>query len=751
MRLAPPARACVAAILLALFATLELGNAPHALAWTEPNTLPNVPNDIYKPRVAAEGNRFHQVYYRRESSELFYQRGTAATDGSVTWENPRVVASGIGNGWSIAAASGTVHIVYASNDRRMLYIRNERNGDFGNWSAPEQVTTNFRQVNEADIALDAENVPYVTFGQDVEGSLLTVAYRKSAGNWTANRIGDEAYFYRNAQLVVSGQGDTATVHIFSELKQEDDSQIKVIYVSGPRNGPFGIKNFSEPFSGSRNLAQQPTIGIDRTNNTLFVAFFSGRDSEFDLYFTYSGDNGASWQPAILDPFGSEIAVIEKSPIVGILGGASILFNTRQLQSGAFVASGFFSSNFLTSSGTFSEPVAVRPFAGTDYKNVEPDLAIGDISKIATWVVGFTAGIGYSGDPGGFGPIAPPVGADLSLTNGTITNNPNITVNLTNVTGNPTQMQVSFDGAPTDATTKEPFQATFTRRATESSACVRSINLVLYNAEGKKSNTITSNFTLDSSVQSTAIVGNPYKRENAVIYTADTGQTATDGDPNYTRKQAFYIEISGASECTGLKQLRIGSSANTLGTPFSIAGNFFANVLPIPGDVQVGPNRIFTETSDSAGNTKLISSTIYYDPTPPVLKTKGTLTATLPSSGASVLISLDFRGNDVDDNMYGDRGFWGVWLANSRTEVANPAADTTLSWAAVAVPGNSADFRLSNWNVINYLPAASQTPGDYYIYARFLDGAGNPTSDVLSVKVTISAITRPTVSLPLVSK
>jgi hypothetical protein len=749
MRLAKTARVR-AAILLALLTTLGLSAVPHALAWTTPGTLPNVPNDIYKPRVAAEGTRFHEVYVRRESSELFYQRGTASADGSIAWENPRLLATGIGNGWNITAAAGTVHIAYASNDRRVLYIRNERNGDLGNWSTPEQISTVPRQVNELDITLDAANTPYVAYGQDVDSGLLAIAYRKGPGSWARNLAGNSAYFYRNAQLTVLGEGNSATIHVLVELKPESSSQIQIAYARGTRDGPFEVKNLSGPFSGGSRLAQQPTITIDRSTNTLYAAYFSGKDLEFDLFFTYSTNNGESWQPAILDPFGSDVAVIEKSPMVGVPGGAHILFDTRQIKSGAFAASGFFASTFTNQTGRFSDPVAVRPYAGTDYKNVEPDLAINDIAKVATWVYGFTAGIGYSGDPGGV--QAPSSGPNATLGVGsTTTNNPTITVNLTDVSGNPTQMQVAFDSAPTDATPKEAYQPTFTRRAPDSVACARTVNVVLYDAEGKKSRTLTTNFTLDAAVQDATAVRNPYKRENAVIYTADAGNTPADGDPSYTRKQAFYVEVTNNGECTGLKQLRIGSSAQTLGSPFAISGNFFANVLPIPGDVKVGPNTIVLETSDNAGNTDQVSSTIYYDPTPPVLETKGSVSATVPSSGPNVLVSLQFSSNTVTDNMYGDRGFWGVWVANSRTSVANPITDTTLEWSAVAAPGDGADFTLPGWNVLNSIPVANQTPGDYYIYVRFLDGAGNPTGDFISTKVTLSAITKPSASLPLVIK
>ena len=647
-------------------------------------------------------------------------------------------------------SNGTVHIAYASSDKRVLYIRNDRNGDFGNWSAPEQIATVPKQMNELDITLDASGTPYVTYGQNIDDSLLAIAYRKGPGSWVRNLAGSASYFYRNAQITVLGEGDSATVHVVAELKPSSSSQIQIIYASGPRGGPFAVKNFSRPFVGSSNLAQQPTITIDRTTNTLFVNFFSGRDLDFSSFFTYSSDNGATWQPAIPDPFGSDVAVIEKSPLVGVPGGAYILFDTRRIQSGAFSASGFFSSLFTVKSGGFSDVLAARPYANTDYKNVEPDFAIGEISKVATWVFGFTAGIGYSGDPGGISATGAPT-ASLGVGSAN-TNDPNIPVSLTSVTGNPTQMQVSFDAEPTDATPKEAFQPTFTRRAPASSACARSVNVVLYDAKGNKSKTLTTNFSLDVAVQDTIAVRNPYMRENAVIYTtADVGQSPSNGDPNYTRKQAFYVEIGDGGECSGLKQLRIGSSAQTLGAPFTISGNFFANVLPIPGDVAVGPNNVFIETSDNVGNTQLISRTIFYDPTPPVFQTKGSVSATSLSSGPTILLNLQFSGNVLTDNMYPGRGFWGVWVANSRNVVANPLSDTSLQWTSVAAPGTTADFTLSKWNLLNGIPAASQTPGDYYVYVRFLDGAGNPTNDFISTKATISSVTKPTVYLPLIVK
>jgi hypothetical protein len=117
----------------------------------------------------------------------------------------------------------------------------------------------------------------------------------------------------------------------------------------------------------------------------------------------------------------------------------------------------------------------------------------------------------------------------------------------------------------------------------------------------------------------------------------------------------------------------------------------------------------------------------------------------------MLVELQFTSLSVTDNLYPGRGFWGVWLANSRTPVANPAADPTLVWVPVEVPGDSNNFSIV-WSLASGLPEAQRTPGTYYIYARVLDGAGNPSATVLPVTtITLDQVTFPQVFLPMVQR
>ena len=76
----------------------------------------------------------------------------------------------------------------------------------------------------------------------------------------------------------------------------------------------------------------------------------------------------------------------------------------------------------------------------------------------------------------------------------------------------------------------------------------------------------------------------------------------------------------------------------------------------------------------------------------------------------------------------------------------PASDPGLAWATAQAPGTGSDFALRNWSLLGGIAPADQTPGDYYIYARFLDGAGNPTIGVFTTSITPDRHERPVVYL-----
>ncbi|MDW8402686.1 exo-alpha-sialidase [Chloroflexus sp.] len=261
--------------------------------------------------------------------------------------------------------------------------------------------------------------------------------------------------------------------------------------------------------------------------------------------------------------------------------------------------------------------------------------------------------------------------------------------------------------------------------------------------------------IDGSVLGSAVLVNPFSRYKTSPFTAVTPADligeggASDGHPDYTRALAVFVELRSLGDCSGLQRFALAPSMATLASVsnMAISGNRFANVLPYPGVVAEGPMPVVLRMRDALGNPMVVERTLTYDVTPPVLNS-GDVQVQAISGAPTIVVQLQFNSLSVTDNLYPGRGFWGVWLANSRSPVANPASDPGLVWTPVEAPGSGTSFSLI-WSLASGLPDAQVTAGTYYVYARVLDGAGNPSATALPVAtITIDQVTLPTVFVPL---
>jgi hypothetical protein len=168
-----------------------------------------------------------------------------------------------------------------------------------------------------------------------------------------------------------------------------------------------------------------------------------------------------------------------------------------------------------------------------------------------------------------------------------------------------------------------------------------------------------------------------------------------------------------------------------------------------------------EVTDGVGHTKTYERVITVDTQAPTL-TGDSATLTAETSGSvhdSVEIDLLFEDVAITDDLYGtkageERPFWGVWLANSRENIPLSEVsrlESELDWQAIEVQGsyvqsgNSSTpytFTIPKWNLYNGLATSDQGGGDYYVYARIMDGAGNLTTVVLQSN-TVNLSNNPT--------
>jgi len=94
------------------------------------------------------------------------------------------------------------------------------------------------------------------------------------------------------------------------------------------------------------------------------------------------------------------------------------------------------------------------------------------------------------------------------------------------------------------------------------------------------------------------------------------------------------------------------------------------------------------------------------------------------------------------------------MANSTSATAT-ADDANLNWYPVRVPTPDSSFTVK-WNLfagLNFTSDLRNKPGDYYVFVRVLDGAGNAsTGSLTKLKVTLTAgYDIPTVRLPVLAR
>ena len=401
-----------------------------------------------------------------------------------------------------------------------------------------------------------------------------------------------------------------------------------------------------------------------------------------------------------------------------------------------------------------------------------------------------AHVAYQDDVGGngdvyyarvdIGPVGPAATPNIIPTT---TNQRAVNVAFEAQSGNPEQVRWRWNAAPTDAENDSNGWQTLpaSQRSIDlpaslsTSACgVQTLYTQVRNANATQAIPKTDTVLYDAAAQATVRVTNPFLNGLPKTFTpkvADTYTKPTDGayngDERYTRIPQYFVGIYNNGDCSGLASFSIPVS-NVNGP---IINGSYENKLslaqgsiPAPG----AQTNVTVVVGDSVPNLTNYSNALIYDPadTNPSATVTNTLGLPVLNNGGSfsvenvnsIIRELTFSGIDVDDTTYGKfenltagKQFWGVWIANSRSQVADPNA-ANLQWYPVPVLTPGANFKVS-WNIFNGIPSANRTPGTYFIYVKFLDGAGNATIETLPVEQAslTEGFAVPTIYLPRISK
>jgi hypothetical protein len=286
--------------------------------------------------------------------------------------------------------------------------------------------------------------------------------------------------------------------------------------------------------------------------------------------------------------------------------------------------------------------------------------------------------------------------------------------------------------------------------------------------GLESDVAAASILYDPNVQADVIVRNPFLRENPMSLLQDFAQAgASDGDPGYTRNDFYYAEVNTpAGECSGIESVRFGQPGLAATEAEEVQ---VQEMLPFSNFItQDGPQVVFVDVVDGVGHERRYERTIIRDTAnPQVLNSDGSFQVSSTdglSPTESLFVTLSFDGLEVEDNLYTNPGnsdaeLWGAWVAASREmlTVSDTEQLDLLDWrtAEVSAPSSNGDgtisFEIPRWNIFNGVASEERTGGDYYLYARILDGAGNASDTMLIANpITLSDdFVEPAVYLPLV--
>jgi hypothetical protein len=268
--------------------------------------------------------------------------------------------------------------------------------------------------------------------------------------------------------------------------------------------------------------------------------------------------------------------------------------------------------------------------------------------------------------------------------------------------------------------------------------------------------------LDTQINALVQLQNPfYGSTIGDPYTDTVTQGASHGDPDFTRNGQARLVVIDNADCSGISSFFLGASEYNIRDQPIVAVSGAANTNI---SLAVG---VRDQAGNSTGATP-IAATIFYDTLVPT-QTAGVLqdgpnplSSNLPAT-KSVLRTLRFTGVNATDTAYqAKRGkpFWGVWVAvyylkdaNGNPRAAVAADSPALKWFPVEVvsPGTSFDVTFSLFSGTGHGTSANKD-GNYQVYTRILDGAGWPTTYVMSQTFTLDpGYSLPSNRVPLVSK
>jgi hypothetical protein len=713
----------------------------------------------------------------------------ATLEGSVVWEEPpHIISNGqrIAYPWVAVGPNDITHAIYFTIDGEVMYTNNET-GAFNIGGKRLDSAGTPAQVPVAAIAVGPNNVigvVYVSIGRD-----NTVYYRQSVDggkNWTPkeqissgeksasphlafdalgnahmvwidNRCGEGLYnaYYRVRFANGLKSGSSAPRSACSSYQNRP--QITIAngkpQVAFQHNASKGAEIYyarlegntwvNQNISASGNVpSQNATITSDGGNN-IFIAWDENvANVNHEIYFRASSDGGQTWSLNTINMSAGSSGISTSPALTWSPKAQRALLVWQDEQGGSPARPEIWERQFspVSLDTTFADRIS-----HFNLRSMWPVISAGTNRADIVWQDEIQT---YFQVWDMVGRIGGSTGCEGSLVlNGGAVATRDRTLSGTITPANacvPDQMQISLDAHVTDATPKIVYNASIPLQTVPEGGCGHTVYARLFKS-GVGGKEFSDSIQVDSTVDASVRMTNPH-----MIGLPTTGGApgAQHGDPRYTRDQQFYLAINQTGECLGLQNYAVQGGSNG-----AIPEAGFADTVPLPSGSTPERN-VTVAVTDKINNSQNFQATLIFDAGAPTLDTSDNPAVTAPVSTTNIIVPLSFDNITVNDTIYGDqenldpgKQFWGVWIAVSRTTTPPPTTDLTR-WVPVEVLNPDSTFTI-NWSLFSGLDSQSKTAGDYYVFVKFLDGAGNFTTGTIeSAKITLeSGFSRPTQYVP----
>jgi hypothetical protein len=667
----------------------------------------------YEPRVAYDHEGFaHVVFFTgRTQSEwdIYYTNNRAGA-----WSQLRQISDNDKaqqrNPDIAIGSNGHIHVIYQKHTTTNQ-IWSVASPDFGaTWGTPVNLSGTPGRAYEPAITADASGGAHgVWIDSRWSGNLTaTYAYKPAGGAWGAPvKVGSGGDFEKDPDIVTTGRDANVTVQIVYQARRtgsNSTSDFDVWRVTGA-GGAFGKPS---NFTRDSKWSLTPTITSDG-NNGLFLAW--GTDGNYhDVVFSYSNNGGASWSPA-QNLYSRSTPGITPSLGYGLLNGTpKVHLAWSEGDTGKRIV---LYLNYDPQTNRFSSEVEKASGSGTLGSSVAGSPVTNEVS--VTYRDKSLRSVVSSRGIGAF------IGAGIELDPGSeATRATELNVTLRDPQGDPREMRYSFDVAP-DGEPWQPLQSAFRVPVPTGNACVRAFNIQFRTADGRVSPAYSRPLQIDNAVQAEVTL---------------QGSATPLANPFHTTSSTAYLNIAERDECAGLR--RFSWSDTSL---LDLSNQGFTGDLPLTGGEREGPHAASVRVEDALGNQLVVSRTITVDRTPPQL-ISGTLSIPAPQSGLpSVLATLVLSDVAVRDNLY-PNGYWGALIAN---RPLSATTDLPLNWQPIRLQGGET-VSIPKWDVLDGISEdvndRSMAGQSIEVLLKFIDGAGNQSSNTLTTTVTLDPDYRP---------